>query len=87
MLHSSIRNGTQTAGQVIAGTASPFSYTAPLKGVVIVSGGGVIAGVSLSHAGVVYQVSTSTGVPIPVAKGDTVTVVSSLLCSMAFIPN
>lgn len=88
MLHSGIRNGTQTSGHSIAMSASPFSYTASTKGTVIVTGGGAgVSSVGLQHAGVVYQISTVAGVPIPVVKGDTVTVASSILGSIAFIPN
>jgi hypothetical protein len=69
----------------LAVTASPFSYTAPLKGFVIVSGGTVSSIMFSRTAGTFYLTGQTTGV-FPMAQNDVLKVTYSAKPTMTFIP-
>ncbi|GAC1503714.1 MAG: hypothetical protein NVS1B10_08830 [Candidatus Saccharimonadales bacterium] len=78
----SVLNGTQVTVTV---GASPFAYTAPAIGSVIVQGGTVSA-ITLTHlGGTPVNIGVTAGV-IPVVAGDVVTVTYTVAPNITFIP-
>ena len=65
-------------------TASPFTYTAPRKGYVIVSGG-MVGSLQVSRSGTFYNMGTIAGM-FPVAANDQIKVTYSVAPTMVFFP-
>lgn len=63
--------------------ASPFSYTAPQAGVVLVSGGTVTL-IEYGRGGVFTNIGTIAGA-IPVSQGDVIRVTYTMLPAMTFV--
>lgn len=78
----SVLNNAQVA---ITPGASPYAYTAPAIGNLVITGGTVSA-VTLTHAGG-SPVSVPTAGIIPVMAGDIVTVTYTVAPTMTFIPH
>jgi hypothetical protein len=68
---------------VVAG--SPFSYTANMKGFVIISGGTVSSVMFSRTAGVFYSTGQTSGV-FPMAQNDVLSVAFTAPPSMVFVP-
>lgn len=68
---------------VVAG-ASPFSYTANAKGILIISGG-TISAISLIRGTDTIPLSTVTPLIVPISINDTVEVTYSVLPTMQFL--
>lgn len=69
----------------ISVTASPFSFTAPVKGFVIVSGGTVSAIMFSRSAGVFYLTGQTSGT-FTLAQNDVLKVTYSGKPTMTFVP-
>lgn len=65
--------------------ASPFSYTAPLGGFVLLTGGTVSA-VELSRDGTTYYTFPTTSGQFIVASGDVLRVTYTVLPTMVMVP-
>ena len=65
--------------------ASPFKYTVPSKGVVVISGG-TVSLVQLTRATTTIPIGAVSGV-VPVGAGDILTVTYSAIPAMSFLPN
>lgn len=72
-----------TAEASITVTASPFTYTAPRKGFVIVNGG-TVSIIAFSRSGTFYTTGQTTGT-FTVAQGDQLKVTYSGLPTMTFV--
>ena len=72
-----------TPGAIVVGT-SPYTYTAPQNGVVVVSGGSVSL-VQLGRSGVFLATGLLTGV-IPVSAGDQIKVTHVVAPALTFLP-
>lgn len=79
-------SGTPPSGELpVTLMASPFSYTAQLKGFVIVSGG-TVANIMFSRtAGTFYLTGQTSGV-FPMAQNDVIKVTYSAKPSLVFVP-
>jgi hypothetical protein len=75
--------GTGQKVAAVAG-ASPFSYTAPSNGRLIVQGGAVSA-VELNTSGARYNTGVTAGI-FPLAAGDEIIVTYTAAPNMTFIP-
>lgn len=71
------------APAAIAVGVSPFSYTAPQAGVVLISGGTVSA-IAYGRGGVFTNIGTTAG-PVPISQGDVVRVTYTVLPTMTFV--
>jgi hypothetical protein len=78
--------GTPPSGEMPATvTASPFAYTAPSKGFVIVSGGTVSAIMFSRTPGTFYLTGLTAGV-FPMAQNDVLKVTYSAKPNLVFVP-
>jgi hypothetical protein len=73
-----------SAEKAITGIASPFIYTAPHKGNLIVSGG-TVSGISYSRSGTFYSTGQTSGV-FNLALGDQLKIVFSVVPTVIFAP-
>jgi hypothetical protein len=73
-----------TGETAITVTASPFVYTAPRKGYVIVSGG-TITNIQISRSGTYYSMGASAN-SYPVAANDMLKVTYTGIPTMVFFP-
>lgn len=81
-----ILDGDQSAASAITIGASPFSYTASIKGFVNIQGGTVSA-VDLVRNGTTTNLGTAAG-NYPVSNGDKIIVTYSVVpTAMKFVPN
>lgn len=64
--------------------ASPYTYTAPSNGCVVVSGG-TVSLVQLGRAGAFLATGVTTGV-FPVSAGDQIKVTYTVAPTMTFLP-
>lgn len=71
-------------GAIVVG-ASPYTYTSPQNGVVVVSGG-TVSLVQLGRAGTFLATGLLTGV-IPVSAGDQVKITYTLAPTVTFLPD
>lgn len=79
-------SGTPTGPQsVIVLQASPFTYTTPNGGSVLVSGG-TVTQIKLSRDGANFYVTGQTSGVIPVSQGDQLVVSYSAPPTMVFFP-
>lgn len=72
-----------SAETVVTAKASPFSYQAPKKGFLIISGG-TVSLVKFTRVGT-YTTGQTSGM-FPVALGDSLTVTYSAAPTMVFVP-
>lgn len=70
---------------VIAPGVTPFTYIAPLGGVVII-GGGTVTQVQFSRDGASFFVTGQTNGMFPVSQGDQLVVTYSVPPNMTFVP-
>lgn len=77
--------GASGAIAAITVTASPFAYTAPSAGTVVLSGGTVSAVTLKRGAPAAISMGETAGV-VPVSAGDIVTTTYSVLPTMSFVP-
>jgi hypothetical protein len=73
-----------SAETVLAPKASPFTYTAPRQGYVIVNGGTVTA-IAVSRSGTFYPTGLTAG-SFQVSQNDQLRVTFSVIPSMVFLP-
>lgn len=79
-------SGLPPAGETaVIPVASPFIYTAPRRGMVIVSAGTVSA-ISFSRSGTFYSVGQTSG-SFPVNQGDQLQIVYSGVPTVIFVPS
>lgn len=74
---------SNAAPEVIAVTASPFSYTAANDGLVIVTGG-TVSLVEYGRGGVFTNIGTIAGA-VPVSQGDVVRVTYTVAPTITFV--
>jgi hypothetical protein len=82
MAPQSVQNATQ---KNITPTGSPFAYTAPANGSLIINGGTVSA-ITLTRPGDTAVTLGQTGGLVSVQAGDVVTVTYSVAPTMTFLP-
>lgn len=84
-VYDSVTNGIPQATEPISVTASPFVFTAAIKGQVNVRGGAGVS-VEFSRDGVTYLASGGSPCMIAVCKNDRIRVTYGGLPSMTFVP-
>ena len=72
------------AEKTITVTASPFVYTAPRKGFVIITGG-TVTSILFSRSGTYYNTGVASG-SLSVAQGDMLKVAYTVVPTMVFVP-
>jgi hypothetical protein len=77
--------GAPIPAQPIAVGASPFQYSAEVSGAVIVNGG-TVSQIDIVRNGVAYSSGIISG-PIPVVRGDVVSVTHAGAPTMTFLPS
>lgn len=84
-VYDSVTNGIPQPTEAIVVTASPYQFTASIKGQVNISGGAGLT-IQFSRDGTNYLTAGTSPCMIPVCKGDRIRVTYGGAPSMTFVP-
>lgn len=84
-LYDSVTNGIPQREEQITVGASPFSFTAAIKGQVNITGGGGLT-IEFSRDGTTFYAAGTAPCMIPICKGDRIRVTYAGAPTMTFFP-